>query len=743
MSGSEPTGGTRRVQLRVSGMDCADCVRRAEERLASLDGVDEATGNLLSRRIRVAFDPEHVDEGRIREELGRAGFLARSEEEPTEALAPAATWTAPDAWRTYVAGLLLLSGLLLRALGLGGTAVGFPGARVGASELLFVLAALTGGWGFFPAAWRAARTLSLDMNFLMTVAIVGAVAIGEYVEAGAIAVLFSLAELLEDFAVDRARSSIRALVGLSPESAILLRGGEELRVAAEDLHPGDLVAVRAGEKVPADGVVVEGTAAVDESPITGEAVPREKAPGDEVFAGTISAGGYLTLRVEAAAEATTLAGIVRLVEEAQARRSRTERFVERFARVYTPAVTVAAVAVAALPPLLVGAAFDVWFVRGLTLLVIACPCALVISTPVAVVSGITAAARHGVLIKGGAYLETLGRVAAVALDKTGTLTYGHPVVVEVAGLDGTDPREVLALAAAAESRSEHPIGRAVVRAAEDRGVEFRARRVTEFRAVPGKGVEATVDAVPVRVGAAGMFGVSDRGGAAGPAGSRPEADDGRAPTGGPGAEGRGGEGRGAVLVERAGRLVGTLALEDRLRQGAARAVTDLRRAGARRVVLLTGDAPAVAARVGERLGVDEAHGGLLPEGKVERIGELRRRWGPVAMVGDGVNDGPALAAADVGIAMGAAGSDVAIETADVALMSDDLSRLPYLWRLARRGRGVMRENVAVAVATKLVLAAGVPFGLVSLVVAVLVGDMGASLAVILNSLRLAKVRPGG
>ncbi len=713
-----------RLRFRVDGMDCADCVRRVESRLTGIPGVRAARGNAVSRTLEVAVEPP-VDVGRIRAELGRIGYLAREEAPDAEAMAPVDAWTTPAALRTYVAAVLFAAGLALLALGTGTAWVATPLRPLTGPDLLFLAAAAVGGWNFFPAALRAARTLSLDMNFLMTVAIVGAVAIGEHLEAAAIAFLFSTAELLERFAVDRARRSIHGLLRLSPERATVLRDGEEVVVAADEVRPGERVVVRAGETVPVDGVVLAGGGAVDESPITGESMPAEKAEGDPVFAGTLSQSGWLRVRVERTAEDTTLAAILRIIREAEGRKSDSERFIERFARVYTPAVTVAAVLVVALPTLLLGEPFATWFVRGLTLLVIACPCAFVISTPVAVVSGITAAARNGVLIKGGRHLEAMGEVEVVAFDKTGTLTYGHPEVVEVQPLGGTPAEEVLRLAAAVERRSEHPIGRAIVREAvrQEAASAREEPGVEAFEALVGRGARASVEGRTVLVGSPDLF-VSDA-----VPGERLSA--------------LRRSGRTAVLVGPAEAPVGLIGLADRPRAGAREALEALRRIGVRRIVMLTGDDRETAEAIARELGIDEVRAGLLPEAKVEAVRALEAEAGAVAMVGDGINDGPALAVARVGIAMGAAGSDVAIRTADVALMSDDLSRLAYLRRLSRTGRAVIRQNVGASLGTKLVLALGVPFGLVSLVAAVLVGDLGASLAVTGNALRLARVRPDG
>ena len=719
-----------RLVLSVPDMDCPSCLATISDRLHKVPGVLGVDGSPLRRELEVAFDDRRAQADLLCEEVERLGYRTERllPDEPGAARprpAVPATWIGHQALVAYAsAGLFAVAGLLHLA---GWTPQVFtsPVRSLVLPDLIFVVSALVGGWNFFPKGVRAARALALDMNFLMTVAILGAVGIGEYAEGAAIAFLFALAELLERYAVDRARSSVEALVRLAPDTARVRRGGGEVTVDVETLRAGDVFVLRPGDRVPTDGTVVEGGSAVDQSPVTGESMPVEKGPGATVFAGTINREGFLAVRVDRIAADSTLARIVRLVEEAEGHKTRTERFVERFARVYTPIVTAAAVLTVIVPVLFLGADFATWFERGLTLLVIACPCALVISTPVAVVSGITAAARQGVLIKGGTYLEAFGQVRAIALDKTGTLTYGRPVVVDLwvqdepIGLPGRgatwDRRELLERVAALEARSEHPIARAIVDHLEQEGI-LPASEVEGFSSVPGRGVSARVEGVPVRVGNPGFAA----------AGGRP-------PSGWATEVGT------VVAASVDGRAVAWFRVSDSTRDSAAQALASLRASGIERLVMLTGDARATADAVGAELGVDEVRAELLPEQKVEAVRALTRDYGPVAMVGDGVNDAPALATAAVGIVMGAAGSDAALETADIALMADDLSRLPYVRALSREAVRVIRTNIALALAVKAVLAIGVPLGAVSLITAVLVGDMGVSLAVTLNALRLGRV----
>jgi len=633
-------------------------------------------------------------------------------------------WTTAEAHRTYVAGALWLVGILIVLLTRAPDQAGWLRLRLDAAGLVFLAAALIGGWNFFPKGVRSARTLKLDMNFLMTVAIIGALLIGEPLEAAAIAFLFSLAELLERSTVVRARSSIDELIRLTPEQATVVEpDGSERTVPVSKLKKGWLVRVRPGEKVPIDGQVVGGESSVSEANLTGESVPVPKGIGDPVYASTLNQDGFLEVEAVTDAGDTALDRIVQLVREAQSRRSPTEEFVEKFARYYTPAVTGLAALTMLAPPLLgLGSALT-WFVRGLTLLVIACPCALVIATPVTVVSAITSAARNGVLIKGGEYLEAFGGVCAMAFDKTGTLTYGRLEVTDVVPLSGGSEEDLLRLAAAVEARSEHPIARAIVVRAGRSAVGLATGAtadVTDFRARPGRGVVARVDGTEVSVGTLEMFpGL--------PTLARMSELE--------------REGKTVVLVGRDGEVAALIALADALRPEAPEVLRQLRRQGIHEQVMLTGDHEWVARAIGDRLGIDKVLASLLPEEKVDAVRQLAADHRGVAMVGDGVNDAPALAASSVGIAMGGAGSPAAIETADIALMADDLHMLPYTRRISRLARRLVRFNIGLALGLKLLLAVGAIGGVVSLLVAVLVGDMGASLAVTLNAMRLARLRP--
>ena len=626
-------------------------------------------------------------------------------------------WRTAFAYRTYAAGVLCGAGVIVAWATHAPDRAGWLALRLDAAGVLYAAAAIVGAWNFVGAGVRAARSLRLDMNFLMTAAIVGALLIGEPFEAATLAFLFSLAELLERFAVDRGRRSIARLVELTPEQADRVRpDGSVEAVPAATLSAGDRVRIRPGDKIPADGRVSAGSSAVNEATITGESLPRRKDIGDQVFAGTLNTEGALDIEVTADAAHSTLARIIQLVREAESRRAPIEQFVQRFSRIYTPVVTATAVLVMVIPPLIAGASGIEWFVRGLTLLVIACPCALVIATPVTVVSALTSAARHGVLIKGGEYLESLGGIQAMAIDKTGTLTKGALRVTALHAADAKATDTLLRRVAAVEARSEHPVAQAIVRYAAEQGVT-PSSVIEDFASVPGRGVRARVDGVQTAVGTETFVGP------------------------GPAAQWRGPEPGTLIIYARTGDgLEGVFTISDEVRPEAAAVVKRLHALGIRPIVMLTGDGPETAQFVGRQVGVDEVRARLLPEDKVTAVRTLRELHRSVAMLGDGVNDAPALAEATVGVAMGAAGSPATIETADVALMADDLMKLPYAVRLARKARHSIRFNIALALSLKLVLAVGAVLGVVSLAVAVLVGDMGGSLAVTANALGLARTR---
>jgi Cd2+/Zn2+-exporting ATPase len=721
----------------VRGMDCADCAARLESRLGALEGVETVRVDFAIGRLTAEVTPGAASpEAALRTAAAQLGYelvpLADARAAAREAGGERSLLFDGRAVLTAVAGVAVAAGFAAEAL------------APSLSPYLFAAAMVAGGWLTARAAWYSLRARSVDMNVLMTIAALGAAAIGQWSEAGLVVALFSLGNLLQAVTMDRTRRAVRSLVSLTPAEAHVVDGDHLHTIAAADIRPGDLVRALPGERLPVDGSVVDGQAGVDQSPVTGESMPVSKSAGDEVFAGSIVQGGALTVRAATTVADNTIAKIIHLVEEAQAQRAPLQTTIDRFASKYTPVVIAGAAAVALLPPLLLGQPFSTWFYRGLALLIISCPCALVISTPVSFLAALGAATRRGVLIKGGAYLERAGALRAVAFDKTGTLTTGVPRVTDVISLDGDQGERVLRRAAAVERDSEHPLGRAIVAEAQrfsagdsaagdgaagdgDRatGNGHAGPSVTRFRTIAGQGARADLDGETILVGKPELF---DAMGSLAP----PPGRDGLFT-----AELRRLEleGKTVVVVGTPERVEGLVAVADAVRPEAREAVASLRRRGVTHIVVLTGDNQMTGAAVGREVGVDEVMSGLLPEEKVEAVRRLAARFGGVAMVGDGVNDAPALAAATVGIAMGVAGSDAALETADIALMGDDLSAVAATFQLSRATTRVIRENIALAIAIKAVFLVLAPLGLVTLWMAVF-ADMGTSLAVIGNGMRL-------
>ncbi|WP_435067416.1 heavy metal translocating P-type ATPase [Haloplanus sp. C73] len=741
----------------VPSMDCSSCAGTVESALSRIEGVLDYDARPASGRVAVTYAPERATRGDVVAGIENAGYdVVESEDESPSA------WRSRRALKTGLGAVLLVAGIAVEYLGLPNPVVaGVLGRSLTLDWVLYVLAAAVAGQSILRNGWYSVRARSLDIDFLMSAGVVGAVAVDLPFEAATLAVLFSISELLERYSMDRARTSMSELMDLSPDTATVRREDEEETVPVDSVAVGDRVVVRPGERIPVDGVVRDGRSAVDESPITGESVPVDVDSGDEVYAGSIVEEGYLEVETTAPAAESTLAKVVDLVADAERDKSERERFIDRFASYYTPVVVALALVTALGPPLVVGAPLETWFTRGLTLLVVACPCAFVISTPVSVVSGITSAARNGVLIKGGDRLEAMGDVTAIALDKTGTITTGELGVTDVVALNGRDEDDVLRCAAALERRSEHPIAAAIVAAADDR--DLPDRDVTDFQSITGEGVRANLDGTTHYAGKPGLFAdlgfdlehahvEADGGVVVDPAtcehGAYLDLVNDVVPR-------LQGAGKTVVLVGTEERLEGVVAVADTVRPEAERTVARLRELGIDRIAMVTGDNERTAHAIASQVGIDEVHADLLPEEKVavvremtetaESEAEARLPWnrggGGVAMVGDGVNDAPALATATVGVAMGAAGTDTAIETADVALMGDDLTRLPYLVDLARRANRVIETNVWSSLGVKAALAAAAPFGLVSVVHAVVIGDMGMSLAVTGNAMRLANVSP--
>ena len=693
----------------VDGMDCVEEVTIIEHRLTRLEGFESLSADLVGQRVRVKHDAAKLSAARITEAVAQTGMRAWLEQDQPSTPPLASAFLRQTL--LVASGLGLASALILRILDVGAWAV----------RPLLATAILAGSVFVIRRAYWAARALSFDINVLMLVAVAGAVAIGEWVEGAAVVFLYALAQQLESRSMERVRGAIRALMELSPLEALVRRGSSELRVRIDEVGIGERIVIHPGEKVPLDGIVTTGRSHINQAPLTGESLPVDKGTGDEVFAGTINGRGALEVRVTRPARDTTLARISHVVERAQAQRAATQAFVDRFAKYYTPAVMGLAVSIAIVPPLIAGQPFGTWVYRALVLLVIACPCALVISTPVAIVSALAGAARQGVLIKGGVHLERTAAVRCIAFDKTGTLTQGRVQVAEIVPVNGASPSQILGIAASLASRSEHPIARAIVQRAASESVDVLPGQ--DCQALPGRGVEGVIGGSRAVIGSHRLF--HERHLCSSTIDARLESFSNQGST--------------PVLVALGGRTVGIIGVSDVLRDMSREAADMLRALGVAHLVLLTGDSRHAAQAVARTLGFDEVHAELLPEDKLAAIAALRARYGPVVMVGDGVNDAPALAAADVGIAMGAAGTDAALETADVALMADELMKIPYAVRLSQATRRIIRTNLTLSLGVKAAFLAMAVTGFATLWMAV-AADMGASLLVVGNGLRLLRAR---
>ena len=720
MALARPTPVGASHELYVPDMDCADCARKVEAALSRVEGVSEVSVSFATRRLRLRLDESLVSLADVERRLAYLGYPPRGQAGPTAGAASAAQPStdagrdeqAPDPWHRTSKGRYVIA----------------TGALLALSALLSLAFPPLGRWGFAAAtllgvaplarkAWTSARLGEpFTISTLVSLAALGAVGIGEAAEGAVVVFLFAVGELLEGVAAGRARAGIRALAALAPKTALLLDGAGTREVPVEALRPGDLVRVLPGSRVPADGTVVAGTAGVDESPVTGESVPAAKGPGDRVFAGSIATDAALSVRVDAPAGESTVARIAHLVAEAEASKAPVARFIDRFSRVYTPAAMLVAALVAVAPPLLLGAAWESWVYRALALLLIACPCALVLSVPAAVTSGISAGARRGLLVKGGAVLEAIGGVRTVAFDKTGTLTEGRPRVTDVVALAGTED-EVLRLAAAVETGSSHPLAKAIV----ERAAGLDVPPAQDARSVAGRAVTAEVEGR--RCAVASPRHAAELAPLPGAVEERIAALE--------------REGKTVVVLLQDAAPLGLIALRDEPRPDAAAAVSRLARLGVRSV-MLTGDNARTGEAVALQLGL-EARSELLPEGKLAAVEELRRR-GRVAMVGDGINDAPAMARADVAVAMGGA-TDLALETAGAVVLRGEATGVSDLVELSRATMRNVRQNVAFALGLKAVFLVTTLLGVTGLWPAVL-SDTGATVLVTANALRLLRFEPG-
>ena len=694
--------------LHITGMDCANCASSIEHILKHQSGIISVSVNYAAEKMRIEYDTQKINHQAIVSRIRSMGYGVEEEKE--------ATWIQEN-WELVLA---LLSGLFLGIGYVGEEILNFP---FGLSISLYVLAYICGGYDATRHGLKAVRHLRFDIDFLMVVAAVGAAILGQWPEGALLLFLFSLGHSLEHYAMDRARHAIKALGQITPKTALVRRDGLETELSVEELQRGDVVIVRPGERIPIDGEIVEGHSPVDESPITGESVPVEKAPGEKVFAGSVNGDGALEIKVTRLAKDTTLARIVQMVEEAQTQKSPVQLFTEKFERIFVPIILVGVLVVIFAPPLIGLLSWKVAFLRAMAVLVAASPCALAIATPAAILSGIAQAGRNGVLIKGGVHLENLGSLRAIAFDKTGTITRGKPEVTTLIPLNNMSEEELLRIAATVESRSNHPLARAILQKAQEKKIVLaEADNVQDFA---GKGIQGKIDGKLITIGNLKLFTETQN--------EQPphsiiskieELEE---------------NGNTTMLVQVEKQFVGIVALADRPRDNARSSLQKLRKLGIRALIMLTGDNERVAAAIGRQVGITEFKAGLLPEEKVAAIRDYLKKHGKIAMVGDGVNDAPAMANATVGIAMGAGGTDVALETADIALMSDDLSRLPFAVALSRKSRRIILQNLAISLG---VIAFLIPFtlsGMAGISIAIIFHE-SSTLVVVANALRLLNFR---
>ncbi|WP_083453841.1 heavy metal translocating P-type ATPase [Syntrophomonas palmitatica] len=694
----------------LQDLDCADCAAKLEKRVQAMPGVKSARINFAMGKLYLEHQVPIAEVLRVVKNMGYRGHLEGYPDLVEDNL---------PFWRSNNYAIAALISAVFLSLALGLDFLAAPHFYQAAAYILAI------GLGAYHPARTGLSVLitarELDMNILMTLAAVGAAAIGQYQEGAVVVFLFALGNALQAYSLDRTRNSIRTLMELAPAQALIRRNGVEVLLNVEDVEIGDIMLVKPGEKISMDGQVVAGASAVNQAAITGESMPAAKQRGDQVFAGTLNQLGALEVKVTRLAKDNTVARIIHLVEEAQGQKAPSQQFIDRFAHYYTPAVILGAVLVAVLPPLVGGYSWSRWFYEALAMLLVACPCALVISTPVSIVSAIGNAARQGIMIKGGAYLEQAGDVRAIAMDKTGTLTSGQPELTDIILKGDWDEARVLGAAAAIEKRSEHPLAQAILNSAQERDILLPD--LQGFASVPGKGARGIISGEECLIGSPAFLaenGISiDR--------AAEQINDLNA------------QGRTTVLLGAEGKVQALLAAADRLRENSPRAVRDLHAAGISNVIMLTGDNYAAARRTADLTGVDHFRAELMPEDKLQVIRELQEEYGAVAMVGDGVNDAPALAAASLGIAMGVAGSDAAIDTADIALMGDDLSKLAYLIALSRKTLRIIKQNIGFSLLFKgMILLLVVP-GWLTLWLAV-AADMGTTLLVTMNGLRLLRFR---
>ncbi|WP_074034349.1 heavy metal translocating P-type ATPase [Exiguobacterium sp. AT1b] len=706
---------------RVQGFTCANCAGKFEKNVKQLSGVEDAKVNFGASKI-VVYGNATI------EELEKAGAFENLKVTPEKSARQASQEVKEDTKEDKVPFYKKHSTLLFASLLI---AFGYLSQSVNGEEnlvttLLFLASMLIGGLSLFKVGLQNLFRFEFDMKTLMTVAVIGGAIIGEWGEVAIVVILFAISEALERFSMDKARQSIRSLMDIAPKEALVRRNGQEMMIHVDDIAIGDIMIVKPGQKIAMDGTVVSGYSAVNQAAITGESVPVAKTVDDEVFAGTLNEEGLLEVEITKLVEDTTISKIIHLVEEAQGERAPSQAFVDKFAKYYTPIIMIIAALVAIVPPLFFDGSWETWIYQGLAVLVVGCPCALVISTPISIVSAIGNAAKKGVLVKGGVYLEEMGALKAIAFDKTGTLTKGVPAVTDYNVLNKQiNEKELLSIITALEYRSQHPLASAIMKKAEEENITYSDVQVEDFSSITGKGIKGIVNGTTYYIGSPKLFKellTNDF-----------DKDLEQNVTT------LQNQGKTAMIIGTEKEILAVIAVADEVRESSKEILQKLHQLGIKKTIMLTGDNKGTANAIGGQVGVSDIEAELMPQDKLDFIKQLRSEYGNVAMVGDGVNDAPALAASTVGIAMGGAGTDTALETADVALMGDDLRKLPFTIKLSRKTLNIIKANITFAIAIKFIALLLVIPGWLTLWIAIL-SDMGATLLVALNGLRLMRVK---
>ena len=695
---------------RIEGLSCTNCAGKFEKNVKQLPGVTSATVNFGASKISV--------EGQTTiEELEEAGafenLIIRDDQENDEQVRSKESFIKRNIALIISLGFILVA--VISQLSLGEDHL--------LTKALYILAIIIGGFDLFKEGFSDLIKLDFSMESLMTIAIIGAAFIGEWAEGSIVVILFAISEALERFSMDKARQSIRSLMDIAPKEALIRRNNVEQLVSVDKIEIDDIMIIKPGQKIAMDGLVINGHSSVNQAAITGESVPVEKQLDDEVFAGTLNEEGVLEVKVTKKVTDTTIAKIIHLVEEAQGERAPAQAFVDKFAKYYTPFIIIMALLIVIVPPLFFGGDWNKWLYQGLSILVVGCPCSLVISTPVSIVSAIGNAAKNGVLVKGGVYLEEIGHLRAIAFDKTGTLTKGKPVVTDFIATSSETDINYLSIISSLESLSQHPLASAILNEADKTNVDYKSIQIEDFQSITGKGLTGIHQNIRYYIGSPKLFSASVIEETAVKVQYRQFQE----------------QGKTAMYFGTDEQILGVIAVADEVRDSSAAVISELHKLSIEHTIMLTGDNTKTAESIGKQLGVTEIKGDLMPQEKLDSIKALRTTYNKVAMVGDGINDAPALAASTVGIAMGGAGTDTALETADVALMGDDLQKLPFIVRLSRQTLKVIKQNITFSLGIKLLALLLVIPGWLTLWIAI-VADMGATLLVTLNGLRLMKVK---